>query len=223
MANNNHITDKQKELLEYLIEKTDHFQGSLPSINCMSEDLGISPVNLREQIAFLKTIGVINAKPRKGIHLLDYQFTPAVAKSLYYAVKLDEKNFIQYSELRNHLEKSFFIEAACKINATQLTQLMGLISKAKEKLNGEPIQIPHQEHRNFHLGFYKPLNNIFLTGLLEAYWDTYELIGLDFYADLDYLEKVWDFHERILDKVIDKDYENGYDLLVEHMLLIYSR
>jgi len=223
MINNHHLSKKQEEIISYLIAKTDCNHRSLPSIKQMSLDLKISTANLREHIAFLKTIGVLEAKPRNGIRLLDYQLTPALAKSLFFAVKLDKDVFNKYSDIRNHLEKSFFIEASKCLTSRDNEQLKLLVTRAKEKLLRDPIQIPHQEHREFHLQIYRPLNNIFLIGMLEAYWDTYEMIGLDVYADLSYLKKVWDYHQMILERLADRDYQAGYELLIDHMELIFSR
>lgn len=223
MIDDHHLTKKQEEIISYLIAKTDRNNWSLPSIKQMSLDLNISTANLREHIAFLKTIGVLEAKPHNGIRFLDYQFTPAVAKSLYYAVKRDKDVFIKYSDVRNHLEKSFFIEASKSLTSKDTEKLKLFVTRAKEKLLRDPIQIPHHEHREFHLQIYRPLNNIFLIGLLEAYWDTYEMIGLDVYTDLNYLKKVWDYHQMILERLIDRDYEAGYILLIDHMELIFSR
>ena len=60
-------------------------------------------------------------------------------------------------------------------------------------------------------------------GLLEAYWDGYEAVELNTYADYRYLEKVWQYHERIVDAICSGDYVQGQALLIEHMRLLSSR
>ena len=102
-------------------------------------------------------------------------------------------------------------------NLSQLTRT------AHEKLQGNPIQLPHAEHRRYHLLIYKGLHNTFLDGLLEAYWDTYELVGLDVYMDLAYHESVWKYHETIIQNLRKGDFESAYQLLLDHMELIYQR
>ena len=52
-----------------------------------------------------------------------------------------------------------------------------LIERALEKLRGTPVQVPHEEHRKLHLMIYSRLDNPFVTGILEAYWDAYEAVG----------------------------------------------
>ena len=48
---------------------------------------------------------------------------------------------------------------------------------------------------------YKKLNNIFVTGILEAYWQAYEDVGLDVYTDLQYLEQVWTYHQKTVEAI----------------------
>lgn len=223
MAKNPLLTHKQDELIQYLLDKANHSSKDIPPINQISQDLGISIASLREQMELLKLIGAINAKPRKGLQLLEYQFAPAVTKSLYYAVKLNLDYFSQFSEIRNHLEKSFFIEAAGLLDSRELDQLREFVRAAKQKLDGEPPRIPHDEHREFHLLIYKPLKNIFLNGILEAYWDTYETVGLHEYTDLNYLQKVWKFHERIIEQIHDHNLNDAFEILIKHMEMIYAR
>ena len=73
-----------------------------------------------------------------------------------------------------------------------------LVDEAEAKLNAKPPQIPHDEHRQLHLSIYAKLNNPFVQGLLEAYWDMYEAVGLNVYNDIAYHKKVWDYHRRIV-------------------------
>jgi GntR family transcriptional repressor for pyruvate dehydrogenase complex len=217
------FSDKQEEFIDYLIEKQQSPGSAMPSISAISSELGISTACLREQMELARNLGLITTQPRKGIEIQPYSFTPAVIKSLYYAIKTDQSYFEQFSELRNHLERSFFIEAARALTAEDLEELAQLTRTAHEKLQGNPIQLPHEEHRRYHLMIYKGLRNTFLDGLLEAYWDTYELVGLDVYMDLAYHESVWKYHETIIQNLQIGDFDAAYQLLLDHMELIYQR
>ena len=223
MNKNQILTDKQEEFINYLIQHNGKDDKKIPAINEISKELGVSTACLREQIELAKNMGLIRLQPRKGIEILPYSFTPAVIKSLYYAIKVDKSYFDQFSEMRNHLEKSFFIDAVKLLNDNDIAELKRLIKTAVNKLRGEPIQIPHNEHRRYHLLIYRQLKNVFLNGMLEAYWDMYEMAGLDVYTDLDYLESVWEFHRRIAECIERKEFIAAYDMQIEHMQLIYQR
>lgn len=223
MNNSIHLSDKQKAFLDYLIGFSKQNKGNIPSIQVISEDLGFSTATLREQMELAKNMGFISAQPRKGVKLLPYKFTPAASKSLYYAVNLDYSFFFQYSEVRSHLEKAYFLESVNLLTIDDLQAIQKLIQTAFEKLNGDPVRIPHEEHRNYHMAFYSRQQNVFLTGILEAYWDVYEHMGLNLYADLDYLKNVWAYHKKILDLSLESRFQEAYHILGKHMEFIYER
>ena len=91
------------------------------------------------------------------------------------------------------------------------------------RLRSNQIQIPHQEHRSYHLKIYCKLGNIFVKGLLKSYWDMYEVVGLDLFADLSYLKRVWEYHDRIIKLISLGEYKKAYQFLEEHINLIYER
>jgi hypothetical protein len=62
-----------------------------------------------------------------------------------------------------------------------------------------------------------------VMGVMEAYWDLYEAVGLDVYTDLDYLQRVWAFHEKMVNEICEGSYEAGYHSLIEHMDLLNQR
>ena len=223
MKNNNILSDKQSVFIEYLLSIAKGNKNNIPSIKHISQELGLSIPCVREQMELARNLGLIKVQPRKGISILPYDFSPAVVKSLYYAIKSDIDYFHQYSVLRNQLDKSFFIESAKMLDNSDIFAIISIVQRAINKLNSNQIQIPHQEHRSFHLRIYSKLENMFVKGLLKSYWDMYELVGLDLFIDLPYLEKVWDYHGRIIMMISSGEYKKAYQLLEEHINLIYKR
>jgi DNA-binding GntR family transcriptional regulator len=101
-----------------------------------------------------------------------------------------------------------------------LDKLCDIVDKAWSKLRGTPAHVPNGEHRQLHLMIFSRLQNPFVTGLLEAYWDAYEASELTRYARYEYWLEVWDFHERIVAALQAGDFELGRQLLVEHFSLL---
>jgi len=223
MKNNHILSNKQSAFIEYLLALAQDGKDNIPPIKQIGHDLGLSTPCVREQMELARNLGLIKVQPRKGISLLPYDFTPAVVKSLYYAIKSNMDYFHQYSVLRNQLEKSFFIESVKMLNNSDIFTINSIVQRAINKLNSNQIQIPHQEHRSFHLQIYCKLENVFVKGLLKSYWDMYELVGLDHFNDLSYLEKVWDYHGRIVLMISIGEYKKAYQLLEEHIDFIYER
>ncbi len=197
--------------------------GRLPSLSDMSKELGVSVALLREQLEVAKAIGLVDVRPRTGIRRLDYSFLPAVRLSLSFAIATNWSNFASYADLRHHIEMAYWHEAVRKLTPEDRDRLQDLIASALRKLHDDPIQIPHEEHRLLHLTIYSRLGNPFVTGLLEAYWEAYEAVGLNLYADYHYLEQVWRYHRQMVEAICQDDLERGYQALVQHKDLLFHQ
>jgi DNA-binding FadR family transcriptional regulator len=209
------------DLLDYIAEHGSTLEdGKLPPLDKLSDSLEISTGKLREQLEVARVMGIVDVKPKTGIRLTDYTFSPAVRYSLLYALSRDHGLFDQFSELRNHVEFGFFHEAVSKLTDADLKHLTALISAAWAKLEGTPPRIPHAEHRALHLTIFSQLNNPFVRGILEAYWDAYEAEGLSVFSDYDYQHEVWQYHDGIVKAIVAGDREAAFDLLVRHTKLI---
>ncbi|MGH2522991.1 MAG: FadR/GntR family transcriptional regulator [Anaerolineales bacterium] len=211
------------DLLAYIVARGFQPGQHLPPIEKLSAELKISIGKLREQLEVARSLGLVRVKPRDGIRLAEYTFLPAVRSSLLYAIAGDRDQFEAYSALRNHLEACFWHEAVALLTAEDQAHLRELVARAWAKLNGRPIQIPHAEHRDLHLTIFRRLENPFVKGLLEAYWEAYEAVGLSVYSDYQYLREVWTHHERVVDAIIARDWDTGHRLLVEHTTLLRHR
>ncbi len=211
MISNRVNPDSLSEFLRYLAQGGDFNGHQLPALNALSRELDISVASLREQLEVARALGLVEVRPRTGIKRLPYSFTPAVRQSLRYALILNNDYFRKYSELRKHIESAYWHEAVNLLTKSDRQELGTLLARAKEKLHGNPILIPHEEHRKLHMLIYQRLENPFVTGLLEAYWDAYEAVGLNvFTGGLSYLEEVWEYHTQMVEAICNNDYEAGY-------------
>ncbi len=208
------------EFFTYLLQYSETEHEKFPALKDLSSELGLSTSRLREQVSVAKALGLVDVRPRLGIRPLPYSFTPAVDASLCYAIQRDPAYFEDFVDLRRYLEYAYFPRAVDLLQESDHQELRKLVQSAWEKLRGSPARIPHEEHRKLHLTIYNRLHNVFVTGLLEAYWDAYEAVGLNVYADLDYLEQVWTYHEQLAEAAIIKDKSRGLDILREHFDLM---
>jgi DNA-binding FadR family transcriptional regulator len=213
------------EFLEYLAATYDHNEDCerLPSLQVLSKQMGVSISSLREQMEVGRALGLVEAKPRTGLRRLPYSFLPAVEESLSYAIAMDKEYFLKFADMRQNLEAAYWYQAVKLLTPEDQEYLLELLKRAWQKLRGTPIQIPQIEHRQLHLTIYKRLDNIFVSGILEAYWDAYESVGLNLYTDYHYLEDVWTYHQRMVDGICSGDLDDGYAALVEHTDLIRHR
>jgi DNA-binding FadR family transcriptional regulator len=218
---------RSSEFLQYLIaqpnETGQNDPDRLPSLSELSKTLGVSVAGLREQLEVAKALGLVEVRPRTGIRRLPYTFLPAVRQSLSYAIQLDSSYFEAYADFRNHIESAFWHDAVSKLTPEDHRTLQSLISQAWAKLGGTPIHIPHEEHRRLHLCIFSRLENPFVLGVLEAYWEAYEAVGLNVYTDYHYLQQVWTYHQKMVDAICAGEFEAGFQALEEHKDLLYHR
>ncbi len=215
--------DSISGFLRYLARQDQAETFGLPSLTDLSHELGISVAALREQLEVARALGLVEVKPRTGTKRLPYTFLPAVRQSLGYAMTLDESHFQTFADLRKHIETAYWFEAVEKLTDEDHQELKSLIERAWDKLRGNPVQIPHEEHRKLHLLIYRRLNNIFVTGILNAYWEAYEAIGLNVFSSYDYLQEVWQYHTKMVEGICNGNYETGYQALMDHTDLLYHR
>jgi DNA-binding FadR family transcriptional regulator len=208
------------EFLNYLVQNNAQAGDRIPALGELSTELCISVSKLREQLEVARSLGIVTVRPRTGIHLQEYDFLHAVRLSLFFAVANDIRHFDAYSELRKHVEQAFWHEAVRQLTDEDKLRLRELVFFAREKLRGNPIRIPHSEHRQFHLTIFSRIDNAFVRGILEAYWDAYEAVQLNAYADYAYLNQVWTYHERIAEAIIAGNIEESLQTFIEHTRLL---
>lgn len=215
------ISPDISEFMRYLAAH-DEAESGLPTLSELSRELGIGVAALREQLEVARALGLVEVKPRTGMRRKPYTFTPAVRQSLDYALAMNRDYFLHFADLRRHIEKAYWHEAVALLTEEDQEYLRELLGRAWAKLRGTPIEIPHPEHRELHLTIYNRLNNPFVSGILYAYWDAYETVGLNFFTDYNYLTEVWGYHQKMVDAICSGDVEAGYQALSEHTDLIYQ-
>ena len=211
------------DFLRYLLADGHTPGDRLPSLNEISTVTGMSVGKLREQFEVARALGLVDASPRRGIVRTSYDFLPAVRLSLLVALTIDPGYFAAFSGLRAHLETAYWEEAVVLLTDEDKERLREMVRNAWEKLGLPRIQIPFQEHRELHLAIYRRLDNPFVLGLLEAYWDGYEAVELNTFADLGYLQAVWRYHDAIVEAICAGEVAEGKRLLTEHMQLLNAR
>jgi len=211
------------EFLQYIAATPEKIDSRIPPLSELSKMLGISVATLREQMEVARMMGIVEVKPKAGIHKLDYSFRPAVMTSLTYALAADSAPFSQYANLRKHLEAAYFIEAVKELTPEDKNELETIVLRAEEKLARRPAVIPTGEHRDFHMLIYRRLKNPFVTGLLEAYWDLYKAAGFEIYPDMEYVDRIWKYHRKSIELIKNRNYEEAHRSLLEHMELITLR
>jgi DNA-binding FadR family transcriptional regulator len=217
------VLTASSDLLQYIIERNLQPGDTLPSIQELASDahLAASTGKVREDLAVLRAMGVVEVRSKTGTRLKEFAFTPAVRLALFFALARDPDSFEAFSALRTHVEVAFWDEACATLTAASLHTMRRCLEAARQKLSAHPIRIPAREHREFHLTVFEHLSNPFVTGLLEAYWDAYDAVEIHRYADYSYHQTVWDYHERILEALSAGDIAGAKQAFIAHTRLLH--
>ena len=209
------------DFLNYIVKGGFQPGDVLPSIQELTNDahLDMSANKVREQLEVARAMGWVEVRSKRGTRIKDYAFAPAIRLSARYALACGER-FESFASLRNHVEAAYWNEACAFLSENELDIMQECIDRANQKLDSPPIHIPNPEHRLFHLTVFKNLDNIFVLGILEAYWDLYEEIGVNRYMDYSYLKKVWDYHSRILQLIRLGQFDQAQQAFIEHTRLL---
>jgi DNA-binding FadR family transcriptional regulator len=210
-------------LLNYIVRADLRPGDYLPTLKELSRELHVNVGKLREQLEVARTLGLVEVRPRTGIRLKDYDFLPAMRLSVLFCMAMDHKRFQDITALRNHVEVAFWNEAASQLTAADRAALHTLVDSATEKLNhteGDYILIPHEEHRKFHMGIFARLDNPFVQGILASYWEAYEAVELNTFAELQYWQEAWRYHRIILEHLDHRELDAAKEAFIVHTQLV---
>jgi GntR family transcriptional repressor for pyruvate dehydrogenase complex len=195
----------------------------LPPMDELADSLGVSRGKLREELIAIQAYGIAEMRPGDGTYVRPFDFYTATKTLALYAIECDRKHFDQLYEVRIQLEFAFWERAAHSLIQEDIDRLQRIIAGAEKKLNGTPVEIPHDEHREFHTIIFSRLDNEFASGILRAYWDAYEAVGLHRYFELSYYESMWDSHRKMVEAIVEGRYEDGKEILTHHFTLLGDR
>jgi GntR family transcriptional repressor for pyruvate dehydrogenase complex len=212
-------------ILEYIVDEELGVQDEvrLPPLDDLARELGVSRGKLREELVAAQAYGVIDMRPGDGTYVLPFDFYTAIRPLILYSTACDWRNFDRLYRVRVQIEIGFWNEAARSLEDEDKRQLQHTLDRAEHKLQGTPAEIPHREHRDLHLLVFCRVENGFVQGLLKAYWDVYEAVGLHRYFDYSYYEKMWTSHRAIVESIVAGQFDEGKEILSRHFTLLESR
>jgi DNA-binding FadR family transcriptional regulator len=213
-------------ILQYIVDQestSGDAPTKLPPLGALAKKLGVSRGKLREELIAAQAYGVVEMRPGDGTYIQPFDFYTAIRPLVLYSVACDRGIFDHYYRLRARLEVAFWDDAAHSLGCEDHRELGRILERAERKLRGSPIEIPHAEHRDLHELICSNLDNQFVQGLLRAYWDAYEAVGLHRYFEYSYYERMWSSHRGMVEAIVAGEYEEGKEILVRHFTLLEDR
>lgn len=195
---------------------------SIPSIAQLGKELGLSNATVREQLEVARQLQLVEVKTKTGIQVSPFSISPAICLTSKYGIEINPELVWDLLSVRQHLELAYWQEAVVRLSSEDVEMLGSIVDSAMAKIGKRPLVAPIQEHRDFHLSIYRPLNNVYLNGILESYWDLFHDSEIRLYNDQTSLENVWNYHQKIYQAIASKQYDVGYQALKTHFEIVRS-
>ncbi|HHV05879.1 MAG TPA: FadR family transcriptional regulator [Anaerolineaceae bacterium] len=202
------MAQEKQTLLEYLAKASKN-GDDIPSIAELSQILGVSIANVREQLEVARQLGFVEVRPRTGIQQRAFSMVPLIRLGMRYGIHSEPKILDDYIDMRKHLELVYWDPAFKVINDNQIDYMQFLVDVAFRKLQRKPAIIPHEEQSEFHLTIFRPLGNKLLINFLEAYWDLETTNSVRFFMDLDDMLSIWSRRQVLVDALREKNAIKG--------------
>lgn len=170
----------------------------------IAEQLGVSRAPVREALSALEREGVILYVPRKGYFVVD--FTPKDIEEIY--------------SLRLMLEIGALRRCIHRISKSAIARLQQYVDELGEAVREGKGQ---NEVATLDLAFHELICQQANHSRLYSAWNsmrlqTWLLIGLTSKTEYDHPDQPKEFHQNILDAILDKDLERAEALLRGHIL-----
>lgn len=185
------ILDGDLGIGEHIVEST------------LAEQLGVSRAPVREALSALERDGLITLIPRRGYFVAE--FSPSDIEEVY-----DLRAILELGAL------PFVIEQLTSEDIADFQALIDVFDQAVKtgQMRSEIVNID----LSFHGLICRKANNSRLFSAWRSMrLQTGMLIGLTSQTKYDYPEQPVEFHQRILDAIIDKDLDLATSLLREHI------
>ncbi len=148
--------------------------GRLPSEHALARRFGVSRPLLREAIQSLKTLGVVDSRPRRGLRVLPFE-PEAHLDAMIPRIRTDEERAELY-ELRRLLEPGVLRLAARRASPLQLQALEAML-RAPLPRGRAAVRAGLERDVEFHEALWRIAGNRFvwgLRGLLVRYFASVE-------------------------------------------------
>jgi DNA-binding FadR family transcriptional regulator len=214
----------QERIKRFVIDEGYRPGDPLPSEGELARALGVSRAALREAIKALQPLGIIETRHGTGTFVGRFSLDSLV-HGLAFSISIDlDQNLRtvrELLELRETLETAFVARVAAVRTAEQLDELGRLVATMDERAaRGE---IFPEEDRAFHEAIYRPLGNVLLVKLLQAFWDIYFLVRDQFVGGAYSPVTTAADHRRILDALAARDAAAAAAAMVDHFQDIQRR
>lgn len=211
------IVDQIINTLTESIIRGDYKSGSkLPSEFELMEELQVSRNSLREAMKILATMGIVEIKRGDGTYICS-QVNPTLFDRLVYSMIYDVSSSDELLELRQILDESTVQLAMSKITPEEVEKLQHSIDKMKDACKNQDVEQMQTCDLEFHMLLIDSCKNIFFIRILKSVYSIFEKSIVENVRKETVDSKAPLYHQRILDCIVNKDYNTVREVVAESL------
>lgn len=170
----------------------------------IADQLGVSRAPVREALVALEREGIVASLPRRG----------------YFVIDFTDKDIEEIYSLRLLLEREAMRRAIGKFTQHDMEEMQAIVDQLGDQARQRPAA---SSMIQLDLTFHARLCRVADHSRLYSTWDsmrlqTWLLIGLTSRTHFDYPNQPREFHQRILDAIIDEDLPRAEAALSVHLI-----
>lgn len=161
--------DLLPQLVAHLMASSDRETNRTPSERELAEHFSVSRGQIRESLAILETLRIVDRRAKSGIYLTTRQASvEAMALFAKAGLPLDPAKILEVVELRK-IHEIKAAELACQRATEENYEALRAVLKATEErlARGETM---HEEDRDFHLEIVRATKNSIFYGVCSVYY-----------------------------------------------------
>ncbi len=187
----------------------------LPSEQKLLQDYDVSRLTLREALARLAAVGIIEVRHGKGAFVKGSISIPALDNVLTPLFPQNDINRMNdLVEARNLIESEIAAKAAMNRTARQIEHLENLLVITPNMISNAN-RFAEQDHM-FHLALAEVAGNQFFLAMYQALYSQIRAFLVQYALSLDNRKEAMERHRPILGAIIDRDVEAARNLAREH-------
>ena len=211
------IVDQIINTLTESIIRGDYKSGpKLPSEFALMEELQVSRNSLREAMKILATMGIVEIKRGDGTYICS-QVNPTLFDRLVYSMIYDVSSSDELLELRQILDESTVQLAMSKITPEEVEKLQHSIDKMKDACKNQDVEQMQTCDLEFHMLLIDSCKNIFFIRILKSVYSIFEKSIVENVRKETVDSKAPLYHQRILDCIVNKDYNTVHEVVAESL------
>ncbi|MFJ4472453.1 FadR/GntR family transcriptional regulator [Streptomyces sp. NPDC089424] len=216
--------DLQERIKQLIVDRRLASGAPLPTEPELMALLGVSRNSVREALKALQAMGIVEIRHGFGTYVGRMSLAPMIEGLAFRTVAghhRGEDSLRQLLDLREAMETGLVSRLAGRLPASDLAELETLVDAMDERAARGAGLAPTD--RTFHATLYRGLDNVLLSEVLEAFWDTFHRVSRDLVEVPQDPRVTCRQHREILDAVRSGDTHRAEQAIRDHFHHLRTR